>query len=290
MQDTIHISALYHFAPVADNEALGAKLKSLLNYEGVKGTLIVAPEGINGTISGSEDAIENVLQFIRAQEGFAGLEEKRSYFDTHPFKRLKIKVRRHVLPFPKKVDPNAMKGEYVAGEEWNRIIADPNTIVIDTRNDYEFYLGSFTGAVNPKTRTFQEITAYTKDELAKHKDKKIAMFCTGGIRCEKYSSYLKEEGFEHVYHLKGGILQYLQDMPEENSLWEGDCFVFDRRVAVGHGVTPNPDIHECWGCGHPLTPKDREHPAYEYKVGCQYCDHKKQARYRDGWELEEEMR
>lgn len=286
MENNIHISALYHFAPVSDHVALGAKLKSCLNYEGVKGTIIVAPEGMNGTIAGNEEGIENALAFIRTQEGFAELEEKRSYFDSIPFKKLKIKTRRHVLPFPTKVNPNAMKGEYVQGEAWNALIADPDTIVIDTRNDYEYYLGSFENAENPKTRTFQEITAYTKEVLAKQKDKKIAMFCTGGIRCEKYSSYLKEEGFENVYHLKGGVLQYLEETPEEKSLWKGDCFVFDRRVAVGHGVTPNPDIHECWGCGHPLTPQDREHEAYEYKVGCAYCMNKGKLRFWDGWELE----
>ncbi|MBN66565.1 MAG: hypothetical protein CMM94_03240 [Rickettsiales bacterium] len=267
----ITISAFYHFAPLDDTQSLRAPLREFMETHGIKGTIILAPEGVNGTVSGSDEAIAKLRERLRSIPGMEGLQDKVSYFHRQPFQRTKVKLKNWLIPFEEKVDPVNACGTYVEPKDWNDLISDPDVVTIDTRNDYEVHIGKFKHAVNPGTDVFREIIPFTKEQLDQASNKKVAMYCTGGIRCEKYSAYLRQQGFEEVYHLKGGILQYLQDMPAEQSLWEGDCFVFDERVAVGHGVQPNEEIIMCLGCGHPLTAADREHEAYEEGECCAFC-------------------
>lgn len=233
----ITICALYHFASIAEPGQYKAPLLSFMEEHDIKGTLMLAKEGINGTVSGSEMSINALLVYLKTIPGLEELSEgQRSHFHSHPFGKAKVKVRGWVLPFPEPFDPNAKRGEYVAPEAWNALISDPQTLCLDTRNKYEVEMGRFKGAKDPKTRHFKDIISYTETELSEQKNRPIAIYCTGGIRCEKYSAYLKEQGFERVYHLKGGILSYLNTIPETDSLWEGTCFVFDEREAVGHGM------------------------------------------------------
>ncbi len=252
--DQLHVAALYRFTPFPDPEALRGPLLALCEAAGVKGTLLLAHEGINGTIAGSAAGIEAVLGHIRALPGCAELDVKFSHAPEMPFGRMKVRVKREIVTMGEPdIDPTLSAGHYVAPEDWNALIADPDTLVIDTRNDYEVAIGSFTGAVDPATPSFRDFPAWFREnrEALLEGKKKVAMFCTGGIRCEKSTSFLRAEGVEEVFHLKGGILKYLEQVPEEQSLWQGECFVFDERVSVGHGLALGTHTR-CRPCGRPL--------------------------------------
>jgi len=243
--------------------------------QGVKGTLLLAGEGINGTIAGSDHGIDTVVAFIRGLPGFSELEVKYAAAEAMPFHRMKVRVKREIVTMGQPdIDPLTDVGHYVAPEDWNTLISDPGTIVIDTRNDYEVEVGTFAGAINPHTATFRDFPAWFRAErerlLGTGAPPKIAMFCTGGIRCEKSTAFLKAEGIEDVYHLKGGILKYLETVAPDQSLWEGECFVFDQRVTVGHGLEPG-SYALCHGCRRPVSDEDRASPLYVEGVSCPAC-------------------
>ncbi|MFN6323999.1 MAG: rhodanese-related sulfurtransferase [Aphanizomenon sp.] len=267
------VATLYKFINLPDCNELQTTLLSYCQSQRIKGTILLAKEGINGTIAGSRQQIDNFLTFIRSDSRFADLEYKESYTEIPPFERLKIRLKPEIvtLGLPE-VDPNEKVGTYVEPENWNDLISNPEVIVIDTRNDYEISIGTFKGAENPQTQTFRDFPEYVKQNLDSHKHKKVAMFCTGGIRCEKASSYLISQGFQEVYHLKGGILKYLEEIPPEESLWEGECFIFDQRITVSHNLeTGNQEL--CFGCGYPVSETDKTSPKYEKSISCPHCFH-----------------
>ena len=265
------IAALYHFTRFEDPAALKAPLAKLCCGEGVKGTLLLAQEGINGTIAGPEAGIARVLDHIRALPGCADLEWKESQSDHPPFPRMKVRLKREIVTMGQPdVDPKARVGHYVEPGDWNDLIRDPEVAVIDTRNDYEVAIGTFEGAVDPETASFRDFPAWWEANKHRFHNKKIAMFCTGGIRCEKSTNFLLGQGVEDVYHLKGGILKYLEDVPETDSTWKGECFVFDNRVSVGHGLREGPHLL-CHGCRRPILPEDQSRPEYEAGVSCHQC-------------------
>lgn len=279
------IAALYHFAPLPDFRELREPLLARCAALGVRGTLLLAEEGVNGTVSGSRTAIDGLLAHLRADPRLAALEHKESRSDRHPFRRLKIKLKKEIVTLGVPgVDPGKVVGTYVEPEDWNALIADPGVLVIDTRNDYEVAIGSFRHALDPGTRSFREFPAYVREHLDPARHRRVAMFCTGGIRCEKASSFMRAEGFPEVYHLRGGILEYLERVKPEDSLWEGECFVFDHRVGVTHGLEEG-RAEMCFGCGHPVTTEERAMPAYEEGVSCPRCagalDEGKRARLRE---------
>lgn len=268
-------AALYKFVALPDFRALQAPLLACCNEHGVKGTLLLAEEGINGTIAGSTAGIEAVLDFLRADPRLADLDHKRSYAESAPFKRMKVRLKREIVTLGvPDVSPTRMAGTYVKPDEWNALIADPAVVVVDCRNDYEVAIGSFAGAVNPHTRSFSELPAWVEQASAPGGllagRPRVAMFCTGGIRCEKSTNYLLSQGVENVFHLKGGILKYLEDVPEDESLWQGDCFVFDQRVSLTHGLRQGRH-GMCHACRRPLAPEDRQRPEYEEGVCCHRC-------------------
>ncbi|MTJ51273.1 rhodanese-related sulfurtransferase [Anabaena sp. UHCC 0253] len=286
-ENIIVVAALYKFVSLPDYKELQAPLLSFCQSQGIKGTILLASEGINGTIAGSRQEIDGVLAFLRTDSRFADLEHKESYTEIPPFERLKVRLKPEIvtLGLPE-VNPNEKVGTYVTPEEWNDLISNPEVTVIDTRNDYEVTIGTFKGAKNPQTETFRDFPQYVEQHLDSHKHKKVAMFCTGGIRCEKASSYLLSQGFEEVYHLKGGILKYLEEVPQENSLWEGECFVFDERVAVRHGLEMG-SYELCFCCGHPISEDDKSLPKYEEGISCPHCfdslTEEKRVRQQEKW-------
>ncbi|MBP1848998.1 rhodanese-related sulfurtransferase [Rhizobium halophytocola] len=265
------VAALYHFARFPRFESFRDELDAVARDNGVKGTLLLAAEGINGTIAGTDAGIENVLAFLRAQPEFAGLVHKESRASKMPFIRMKVRLKKEIVTMGVEgIDPNRIVGTYVEPKDWNALISDPETIVIDTRNDYETAIGIFKNAVDPNTKTFREFPDWVKNNTGLHNKPKIAMYCTGGIRCEKATAFMKEQGFDEVYHLKGGILKYLEDVPEEESLWEGACFVFDERVSVTHGLAEG-EHTLCHACRYPLTAKDVTSEKFEEGVSCPHC-------------------
>ncbi|MDO1581903.1 oxygen-dependent tRNA uridine(34) hydroxylase TrhO [Rhizobium oryzicola] len=265
------VAALYHFARFERYQSFREPLQALCDENGVKGTLLLAREGINGTIAGPDAGIANVLAFLRAQPEFAALEHKESRASKMPFLRMKVRLKKEIVTMGvEDIDPNRIVGTYVDPKDWNALISDPETILIDTRNDYETAIGIFKGAVDPKTKTFREFPEWVRNNEGLHNKPKIAMYCTGGIRCEKATAFMKEQGFDEVYHLKGGILKYLEEVPEEESLWEGACFVFDERVSVTHGLKEG-EHKLCHACREPLTPEDRASPLFEEGVSCPHC-------------------
>jgi len=265
------IAALYHFTRFDDPAALQAPLKALCDARGVSGTLLVAREGINGTIAGSRDGIDAVLDHIRGLPGCAGLEWKESTARAQPFNRMKVRLKREIVTMGQPdVDPRARVGHYVDPAEWNALIRSPDVAVIDTRNDYEVAIGTFEGAIDPRTESFRDFPAWWEENRHRFHNKRIAMFCTGGIRCEKSTNFLLGQGVEEVFHLKGGILKYLEDVPAGDSAWQGACFVFDGRVSVGHGLTEGPHVL-CHACRRPILPGDRARPDYEEGVSCHLC-------------------
>lgn len=283
----VRVAALYRFTPFADCAALRDPLLQVCRVQGVKGTLLLAPEGINGTIAGTDDAIGQVLAHIRRLPGCADLEVKESRAAAPPFYRMKVRIKREIVTMGQPgIDPLTGAGHYVAPEDWNALIAQPDTIVIDTRNDYEVAIGSFSGAVDPHTRSFSDFPAWFRahrDELIGGKAApKVAMFCTGGIRCEKATAFLKAEGLDEVYHLEGGILKYLETVPAQDSQWQGECFVFDHRVAVTHGLQPG--SHElCHACRMPVSATDRASPHYVAGVSCSACHTERDDAQRAGY-------
>ena len=271
---TYRIAALYHFTRLSDYEQLKAPLLSMCELLDVKGTILLAYEGINGTVAGTDDAITALLGFLRADSRLAGLEHKDSHAEEMPFYRMKVRLKREIVTMGVDgVDPNDVVGTYVDPNDWNELITDPDVVLIDTRNDYEVEIGTFKGALNPDTQTFREFPQWVEDNRGSLKKPKVAMFCTGGIRCEKASSFMKQNGFDDVYHLKGGILKYLETQPEKESLWEGDCFVFDQRVAVKHGLAES-DYDQCYACRYPITEDDKQSPLYVKGVSCHRCHDK----------------
>lgn len=267
----IVVAALYQFTRFPDPAALKPGLLETCISHGVKGSLLLAREGINGTIAGTREGIDAALAAVRALPGCEKLEWKESFAEEMPFGRMKVKLKREIVTMGQPdVDPLARVGNYVQAAEWNALIADPDTVVIDTRNDYEVAIGTFKGAVDPKTRAFGEFPDWWQAHRAEFAGKRIAMFCTGGIRCEKSTNYLLGQGLNEVYHLKGGILKYLEEVPEAESLWQGQCFVFDDRVSVGHGLLPG-GFTSCGACRRPVTPEDRANPGFEEGVACPAC-------------------
>ena len=265
------IAALYHFTRFDDPAALRGPLLDLCLRQGVRGSLLLAGEGVNGTIAGSRAGIDVVLAHLRALPGCAGLDWKESFAETQPFGRMKVRLKREIVTMGVPgVDPRASVGHYVQPQDWNALISAPDVAVIDTRNDYEVSLGTFRGAVDPATRSFRDFPAWWQANRERFHNKRIAMFCTGGIRCEKSTNYLLSQGVEEVFHLKGGILQYLEDVPQEESLWDGECYVFDGRVSVGHGLVPGQNS-SCGACRRPVTPEGRAHPDHEEGVCCAAC-------------------
>lgn len=265
------VAALYHFVSVPRFAELRAPLQALCEENGVRGTLLLAHEGINGTIAGPAGGIRTVLAYLRAQPEFAGLEHKESHAADMPFLRMKVRLKKEIVTMGvENIDPNRVVGTYVEPKDWNALISDPGTILIDTRNDYETAIGIFKGAVDPQTKTFREFPDWVRNNTGLHNKPKIAMYCTGGIRCEKATAFMKEQGFDEVYHLKGGILKYLEEVPAEESLWEGACFVFDERVSVTHGLQEG-EHTLCRACRHPLTAEDVTAATFEAGVSCPHC-------------------
>lgn len=268
---SIIVVTFYKFVVLTDIADLQHKLIQIVQAQAIRGTILLAPEGINGTIAGSLQAIDAVLNWLRSDERFIDLEYKQSRAQTWPFDRLKVRIKSEIvaLGLPE-VNPAEQVGTYVSPREWNQLITDPEVLVIDTRNQYEVEIGSFQGAINPKTRSFRQFPAYVRDQLDPSRHQKVALFCTGGIRCEKASSFLLAQGFQQVYHLKGGILKYLEDTAPEASLWQGECFVFDQRVALQQGLEQG-NSALCLGCGHPISPSDQADPAYQEGICCPSC-------------------
>jgi UPF0176 protein len=267
----ITVAALYHFTKLPDPAAYRQGLLDLCTAEGVKGSILLAPEGVNGTIAGTRTGIDAVLSHLRAMPGCAGLVHKESPAETMPFGRMKVRLKREIVTMGQPdVDPLAAVGHYVTPQDWNALISAPDVAVIDTRNDYEVQIGTFAGAVDPQTHSFREFPAWWQANKDRFHNKRIAMFCTGGIRCEKSTNYLLGQGVTDVFHLQGGILKYLEEVPQDQSLWQGECFVFDERVSVGHGLIPG-DFTACRACRRPLSDTDRESPLYEHGVRCPHC-------------------
>ncbi len=265
------VAALYRFAPLPAYRVMKAELAEFCCARGIRGTLILAHEGMNGTVAGSAEAIEALIQKLHAWPDFAGAEIKYSHAAKMPFYRMKVKVKREIVTMGvADIDPLKSAGAYVEAKDWNALISDEDTILIDTRNDYEVQIGTFSGAVDPDTKTFSEFPAWVESNRDKLEGKKVAMFCTGGIRCEKATAFVKGLGVENVYHLKGGILKYLEEVPAEDSRWEGECFVFDERVSVGHGLVEG-EAELCRACRAPLTAEAKASEKYEEGVSCPSC-------------------
>lgn len=265
------VAALYHFTRFASPASLQEPLKQLCTEQKITGTLLLANEGINGTIAGPKAGIDAVIAHIRALPGCDDLEVKFSTASERPFARMKVRLKKEIVTMGQPdVDPKARVGNYVDPQDWNELILSPDVAVIDTRNDYEVAIGTFEGAVDPETASFREFPAWWEANKDRFHNKKIAMFCTGGIRCEKSTNYLLGQGVPEVYHLKGGILKYLEEVPEESSTWNGECFVFDGRVSVGHGLKEGP--HElCHACRRPILPEDKNRAEFEEGVSCHQC-------------------
>lgn len=271
---TYCVAALYHFTRLNDYKALREPLQAMCDHLEIKGTILLAREGINGTVAGTDAAISDLLTYLRSDPRLLDLEHKESRAEALPFYRMKVRLKKEIVTMGVEgVDPNDIVGTYVDPEHWNALISDPDVILIDTRNDYEVEIGTFKGALNPDTQTFREFPEWIEANRKTLNKPKVAMFCTGGIRCEKASSYMKQQGFDDVYHLKGGILKYLETQPEKESLWEGDCFVFDQRVAVGHGLKES-DYDQCFACRYPITEIEKASALYIKGVACPRCHDK----------------
>lgn len=262
------VAAFYHFFDFSDYAGHRAELLDLLKRQQIKGSILIAAEGFNGTISGTRESIDAVLAHLATLGG--PFEHKESLHEAQPFGKAKVRLKKETIGIGEPCPPH-LRGEYVEPRDWNALISDPDTIVLDTRNTYETHLGTFARAIDPHIKTFKQLPAFVRKELGDAKHKKIATFCTGGIRCEKFTAWMKDQGFEKIYHLKGGILQYLEDVPESESLWQGECYVFDQRVAVGHGLKPSETATMCPSCGHALTAADRMHTLYIENQSCPYC-------------------
>lgn len=265
------VCALYKFVTLSNYKDMRQPLLDFMLERSIRGTLLLAEEGINGTVSGSENDINELLAYLNNDERVSPISYKLSWHQSKPFYRTKVKLKKEIVTMGVEgIDPKKTVGTYVKPTDWNELISDPEVTLVDTRNKYEIEIGSFKNAIDPETDSFRQFPDYVKNNLDPQKNKKVAMFCTGGIRCEKSTAYLKEQGFEEVYHLQGGILQYLEDVPKEQSMWEGDCFVFDNRVAVNHDLAQS-DYDQCYGCRLPITEQDKLSDKYERGVTCPKC-------------------
>lgn len=265
------IAAIYKFVTLENHEQLREPLLELMRAQSVRGTLLLASEGINGTIAGPREGIDRVLAHIESNPQLTGLSLKESFSETQPFNRTKVRLKKEIVTLGVEgVDPNKVVGTYVEPKDWNALISDPDVTVIDTRNQYEVELGTFQRAVDPQTESFREFPAFVDKAMNTNRHKRVAMFCTGGIRCEKSTAYLKGLGFDEVYHLRGGILKYLEEVPESESLWRGECFVFDGRVTVTHDLQPG-DYSLCYACRHPISEADKQAETFEKGVSCPRC-------------------
>ncbi|MEX1032146.1 MAG: rhodanese-related sulfurtransferase [Cellvibrionaceae bacterium] len=268
---SIVVCALYKFVGLPDYSDFRQPLLNIMEQQTVRGTLLLAREGINGTIAGSRQGVDCVLAWLRREPRLADLDCKESYTDAPPFKRSKVKLKKEIVTMGVEgIDPQSVVGTYVEPKDWNLLISEPDVVLVDTRNAYEVEVGTFKNALNPNTTTFREFPDYVKENLDPSKHKKVAMFCTGGIRCEKSTAYLKEQGFAQVFHLKGGILKYLEEVPEEETLWQGECFVFDDRVTVNHKLEKG-DYDQCFACRLPITEHDKASDKYQAGISCPYC-------------------
>ena len=267
----IVVCALYKFVTLENFQALRQSLHDVMEANQVRGTLLLAHEGINGTIAGSRVAIDSVLGWLRSDPRLADIDCKESFTDSLPFNRTKVKLKKEIVTMGVEgIDPKRVVGTYINPEDWNKLISEPDVILVDTRNDYEFKVGTFKNAINPKTESFREFPDFVKENLHPEKHKKVAMFCTGGIRCEKSTAFLKEQGFDEVYHLKGGILKYLEEVPAQETLWEGECFVFDERVTVNLQLEKG-SYDQCNACRIPITEADKASAKYQQGVSCPHC-------------------
>ena len=267
----IVVCALYKFVTLENYQALRLPLQQAMETHHLRGTLLLASEGINGTIAGSRQAVDTVLDWLRNDPRLADIDHKESLTDTMPFNRAKVKLKKEIVTMGVEgIDPKRVVGTYVSPKDWNKLISDPEVVLVDTRNDYEFKVGTFKNAINPNTISFREFPQYVKDHLDPEKHKKVAMFCTGGIRCEKSTAFLKEQGFDEVYHLKGGILKYLEEVPAQETLWEGECFVFDERVTVNLQLEKG-RYDQCNACRLPITEADKASDKYQQGVSCPHC-------------------
>jgi UPF0176 protein len=268
------VCALYKFTPLERFDSLQKPLRALMETEEVRGTILLAPEGLNGTIAGNRLSIDRVLDWLKQQPGLEQIDYKESLSDRLPFKRTKVKLKKEIVTMGVEgIDPTEVVGTYVEPEQWNALLDDPDVVLVDTRNDYEVGVGTFENAVNPHTETFREFPDFASNHLNSAKHKKIAMFCTGGIRCEKSTAYLKQSGFDQVYHLKGGILKYLEKVPATESKWQGECFVFDDRVTVDHNLNPG-SYDQCHACRLPISEDDKLSMYYQKGVSCPNCYNK----------------
>ncbi len=279
--NNICIISFYKFVTILDLEKLKIQIENICSMFETKGTILIAPEGINGTIEGSKNNIKKFLETLKNNKNFSDIIPKYSYSSKDSFNRMKVRIKKEIVTIGNtEVNPNKYIGKYIEPNDWNELISDPNTILIDTRNEYEVAIGTFKGAINPKTKSFRDLPNWIKNNLENedddYKNKKIAMFCTGGIRCEKSTSYLVQKGFTNVSHLKGGILKYLENIPKKKSLWDGECFVFDQRVSVAEELKPGSYLM-CHGCRMPLKPEDTKLKSYIHGVSCKYCHNKKSA-------------
>jgi UPF0176 protein len=265
------VCALYKFVALPNFKLLREPLLSVMNEHQVRGTLLLAHEGINGTVSGSREAIDSLISWLNLQPGLENIDVKESTSKEKPFKRTKVKLKKEIVTMGvEDIDPRKVVGTYVEPADWNNLISDPEVVLVDTRNDYEFAVGTFENAINPNTESFREFPDYVKQNLDPKKHKKVAMFCTGGIRCEKSTAYMKQQGFEEVYHLKGGILKYLEEVPKESTSWQGECFVFDDRVTVDHDLKPG-QYDQCNACRMPITKQEQQSEQYQQGVSCPHC-------------------
>lgn len=272
---TYTVAALYHFTRLSDYSALRAPLQDMCNLLEIKGTILLAREGINGTVAGSDAAVTELMTYLKADPRLAELDYKLSHATDCPFYRMKVRLKKEIVTLGVDgVDPTETVGTYVDPQDWNALISDPDVVLIDTRNDYEVEIGTFQGAINPQTETFRDFPAWVEANKDKLNKPKVAMFCTGGIRCEKASSFMLKNGYDDVYHLKGGILKYLETQPEKDSMWDGSCFVFDQRVAVEHHLVES-DYDQCYACRYPLTAEQMASPLYVKGVSCPRCHNRK---------------
>ncbi|MDN3652206.1 rhodanese-related sulfurtransferase [Thalassotalea ponticola] len=265
------VCALYKFVTLENYQQIKPELLQTMQDNNIVGTLLLAKEGINGTVAGSRGGIDALLSYLNDTLNLAPISFKESFTDKAPFKRTKVKLKKEIVTMGVEgIDPKQVVGTYVKPQQWNELISDPDVLLIDTRNDYEIEIGTFKGAINPNTDSFREFPQYVADHLDPQKHKKVAMFCTGGIRCEKSTAYLKEQGFDQVYHLEGGILQYLEDVDKKDTMWQGDCFVFDDRVAVNHDLEVS-GYDQCHACRLPITEQDKLRDEYQKGVSCHRC-------------------